>query len=106
MNLSSLPVVKLPLINLTTDPFDLLLVGLGLRMQQLSKTNAKFIELLHGRNFTLQLETKNGISRHFIIQDERSKWALVVLKSLISHYDLKTACLQSKPCLKAIQPRL
>ena len=75
MNLSSLPVVKLPLINLTTDPFDLLLVGLGLRMQQLSKTNAKFIELLHDRNFTLQLETKNGISRHFIIRNEQVKMA-------------------------------
>ena len=67
MNLSSLPVIKLPLINVSTDPFDLLLVALGLRMQQLSKTSPKFIELLHGRNFTLQLESKNGISRHFII---------------------------------------
>lgn len=73
MNLSSIPVIKLPLINVSTDPFDLLLVGLGLRMQQLSKTSPKFIELLHGRNFTLQLESKNGISRHFIIQDEQVK---------------------------------
>jgi ubiquinone biosynthesis protein UbiJ len=73
MNLSSLPVIKLPIINVSTDPFDLLLVGLGLRMQQLSKTSAKFIELLHGRHFTLQLESKNGISRHFIIQDGRVK---------------------------------
>ncbi|XID74946.1 SCP2 sterol-binding domain-containing protein [Alkanindiges sp. WGS2144] len=75
MKLSSLPVIKLPIINVSTDPFDLLLVALGLRMQQLSKTSAKFIELLHGRRFTLQLESKNGVSRHFIIADEQVKMA-------------------------------
>lgn len=71
--LSAIPVVKLPIINVSTDPFDVLLVALGLRMQQLSKTSPKFIELLHGRNFTLQLETKNGISRHFVIADGHVK---------------------------------
>ncbi len=70
-SLKSLPVIKLPIINVHTDPLDILLFVLGLRMQQLSKTNAKFIELLHGRQFTLQIESKDGIARHFIIQDEK-----------------------------------
>lgn len=71
LSLKSLPVVKLPIINVHTDPLDILLFALGLRMQQLSKTNAQFIELLHGRQFTLQIEAKDSIARHFIIQNEK-----------------------------------
>ena len=71
LSLKSLPVIKLPIINVHTDPLDILLFALGLRMQQLSKTNAQFIELLHGRQFTLQIEAKDSIARHFIIQDEK-----------------------------------
>lgn len=71
LSLKSLPVIKLPIINVHTDPLDILLFALGLRMQQLSKTNAQFIELLHGRQFALQIEAKDGIARHFIIQDEK-----------------------------------
>lgn len=71
--LKKLPVINVPVINVKTDPLDVLLVALGLRMQQLSKTNAKFIELLHGRQFTLQIETQDGISRHYLIANEKVK---------------------------------
>lgn len=71
--LEKLPVINVPVINVKTDPLDLLLVVLGLRMQQLSKTNAKFIELLHGRHFALQIESQDGISRHFLIENGKVK---------------------------------
>lgn len=69
--LDKLPILNIPVINVKTDPLDALLLVLGLRMQQLSKTSAQFIELLHGRQFTLQIEAQNGISRHFVIENEK-----------------------------------
>ncbi|HBG83914.1 MAG TPA: SCP-2 sterol transfer family protein, partial [Acinetobacter radioresistens] len=39
MKLSSIPVVHLPLVDLSTDPLDLLLMGLALRMKQLARTS-------------------------------------------------------------------
>ncbi len=69
-NLSQIPTIKLPLIDLTTNPFDLLLAGLGLRLQLLARTNAKFMGMIHGRNFTLQLGSNDGVARHFHIHDD------------------------------------
>lgn len=71
--LKKLPVINVPVVNVKTNPLDVLLVALGLRMQQLSKTNAKFIELLHGRQFALQIESQDGISRHFLIANGKVK---------------------------------
>ncbi len=51
MKLSSIPVLKLPLVDLSTDPLDLLVAGLALRMKQLARTSPKFIELVHERQF-------------------------------------------------------
>jgi hypothetical protein len=45
MKLSAIPVVKLPLVDVSTDPLDLLVAGLALRMKQLARTSPKFIEL-------------------------------------------------------------
>jgi hypothetical protein len=63
------PVVNLPIINLSTDPFDLLLAGLGLRMQQLARTSAPFMALIQNRDFTIQIESKDGIARHYKIKN-------------------------------------
>jgi hypothetical protein len=65
----NIPVVNLPLINLSTDPFDLLLAGLGLRMQQLARTSAPFMALLQNRDFTIQIESEDGIARHYKIKN-------------------------------------
>ena len=67
MKLSSIPVVKLPLIDVSTDPLDLLVAGLVLRMKQLSRTNPKFIELIHERQFRIQIGTDLGIARQIIV---------------------------------------
>ena len=64
-----IPVIKLPIVNLSTDPLDLLLAGLGLRMQQLAYTNPAFQALIDGRAFTLQIESQDGIARHYRIKD-------------------------------------
>ena len=69
MKLSSIPVVKLPLVDVSTDPLDLLVAGLALRMKQLARTSPKFIESIHERNFRIQIGTDLGIARQIIIQD-------------------------------------
>ena len=43
MKLSAIPVIKLPLVDVSTDPLDLLVAGLALRMKQLARTSPKFI---------------------------------------------------------------
>ena len=63
----AIPVVQLPLLNLSTHPFDLLLAGIGLRMMQLARTNRAFQALLVDRSFVMQIESKDGIARNFTI---------------------------------------
>ncbi|OUY09038.1 SCP-2 sterol transfer family protein [Acinetobacter populi] len=67
MKLSSLPVVKLPVVDVTTDPLDLLLAGLVLRMKQLARTSPKFIELIYDRKFRIEIGVENGIARQIVI---------------------------------------
>ena len=50
MKIPSIPVVKLPLVDVSTDPLDLLVAGLALRMKQLARTSPKFVELIHERH--------------------------------------------------------
>ena len=67
--LSSIPVLKLPLIDMSTDPLDLLVAGLALRMKQLARTSPKFIELVHGRQFRIQIGTDEGMARQIIVDN-------------------------------------
>lgn len=67
MNLSSIPVVKLPLLDVSTDPLDLAVAGIVLRMKQLAKTSPKFIELTHDRKVRIQISTQQGFARQIII---------------------------------------
>ena len=67
MKLSSIPVVKLPLVDVSTDPLDLLVAGLALRMKQQARTSPKFIELVHDRAFRIQIGTDLGVARQIII---------------------------------------
>ena len=67
MNLSSIPVLKLPIVDASTDPLDLLVLGLSLRMKQLARTSPKFIELIHDRQFRIQIGTDLGLARQIIV---------------------------------------
>ena len=69
MKLSSIPVVKLPLVDVSTDPLDLLVAGLALRMKQLARTSPKFIELIHERQFRIQIGTDLGVARQIIVNN-------------------------------------
>ena len=69
MKLSSLPVIKLPLVDVSTDPLDLFVSGVVLRMKQLSRTNPKFIELIYDRNFQIQIGTDEGFARQIIVKN-------------------------------------
>ena len=69
MKLSSIPVVKLPLVDVSTDPLDLLVAGLALRMKQLARTSPKFIELVHERQFRIQIGTDLGLARQIIVNN-------------------------------------
>ena len=63
----AIPVVQLPLLNLSTHPFDLLLAAIGVRMMQLAHTNKPFQALIADRHFVMQIESKDGIARNFTI---------------------------------------
>jgi hypothetical protein len=65
MKLSSIPVVKLPLVDVSTDPLDLLV----LRMKQLARTSPKFIELVHERQFRIQIGTDLGVARQILVNN-------------------------------------
>ena len=69
MKLSSSPVVKLPLVDVSTDPLDLLVAGLALRMKQLARTSPKFIELVHERQFRIQIGTDLGVARQILVNN-------------------------------------
>lgn len=69
MKLSSIPVIKLPIVDVTTDPLDLLVAGLALRMKQLSRTHPKFIELIHEKSIRLQIGTQSGFARQIVIHE-------------------------------------
>jgi len=66
-SIMAIPVVQLPLLNLSTHPFDLLLAGIGVRMMQLARTNKPFQALLVDRNFVMQIASLDGIARNFTI---------------------------------------
>ena len=69
MKFPSLPVVKLPLVDVSTDPLDLMIAGLVLRMKQLARTSPKFIELIHDRQFRIQIGTDLGMARQIIVNN-------------------------------------
>ncbi|AOA60038.1 SCP-2 sterol transfer family protein [Acinetobacter larvae] len=67
MKFPAIPVVKLPVIDASTDPLDLLVLGLALRMKQLARTSPKFIELIHDRQFRIQIGSADGAARQIIV---------------------------------------
>lgn len=62
-----LPVIKLPVVDVTTDPLDLLLAGLVLRMKQLARTSPRFVELAYDRKFRIEIGVEDGVKRQIII---------------------------------------
>lgn len=59
------------LTSIKSDPLDVLLFGVGLRLSQLAKSdNEKFKSLLQNRNFTIQLGSEaEGVARYFSVND-------------------------------------
>ena len=62
MKLSSIPVLKLPLVDLSTDPLDLLVAGLALRMKQLARTSPKLIWYMNASSVSRSEQMRNGTS--------------------------------------------
>lgn len=71
MKFPKLPVVKLPLVDVSTDPLDLLVSGLVLRMKQLARSNPKFIDLIQERQFRLEIATQQGMVRQIVVDHGR-----------------------------------
>lgn len=67
MKLSQLPVVNIPLVDVTTDPLDLLLTGLALRMKQLARTSPQFVELVYNKKFRIEIGVYDGMARQIIV---------------------------------------
>lgn len=70
---SKIPNINVPVINVHTNPLDVLLAVLGLRMMQLAHTSDDFAKLIEGKDFIFQIETQDGEARHFIIHDGKVK---------------------------------
>lgn len=64
--LNKIPAVPIPMTDLTTAPLDLVLAGVGLRMQQLARGNEAFKALLD-RKASLRIATVDGIGRTYQI---------------------------------------
>ena len=69
MKLSSIPVVKLPIVDASPDQLDLMVLGLALRMKQLARTSPKFVELTHDRQFRIQIGTDLGVARQILVNN-------------------------------------
>ena len=69
MKLSSIPVVKLPIVDASTDPLDLMVLGLALRKKQVARTSPKFVELTHDRQFRIQIGTDLGVARQILVNN-------------------------------------
>ena len=67
MKFPPLPVVKLPFVDVSTDPLDLLVSALVLRMKQMARRQPKFIELIQDRQFRLEIGTQNGMARQIVV---------------------------------------
>ncbi len=91
MKLSSIPVVKLPLVDVSTDPLDLLVAGLAVRMKQLARTSPKFIELVHDRAFRIQIGTDLGVLAKLLLIMVTSIQLLDHLKKLTLFCSLQIA---------------
>jgi hypothetical protein len=57
--------------------------GLALRMKQLARTSPKFIELVHDREFRIQIGTDLGLARQIIVNRGKIDTLRVILKKLI-----------------------
>ena len=51
--------------------FSMLLWALGLMMKKASKNNPDFKKKLVGKDFAFQIQTQGGITRHYIVKNER-----------------------------------
>lgn len=67
MKLSDLPSIRIKALDTTTDPLDLLVLGLALRMKQLSKTSTEFMALIEQQQFCLQIGHDGGIARQILV---------------------------------------
>lgn len=98
MKLSSLPVIKLPVVDVTTDPLDLLITGLVLRMKQLARTSPQFIELIYDRSFRIEIGTAQGVARQIIIDQGKVSTAANATQSA----DFKIQFVDSEYAVKTL----
>lgn len=67
----------IPLLNIQTDPLDILLAALGTRFNYLSRNqDADFINATQSKNLTLQFTSDNGVARFFWFDDGKFHHAL------------------------------
>lgn len=71
MKLTDLPIIQIPFLDVSSDPLDVLVMGLALRMKQLARTHAQFIELIYDRQFCLQIGNDAGLSRQILVDHGR-----------------------------------
>ena len=72
------------------DPLDLMVTGLALRMKQLARTSPKFIELVHERQFRIQIGTDLGMARQIIVNNGQIDTVSGDAEKPILFYSLRT----------------
>lgn len=71
MKLSDLPIIQIPFLDVSSDPLDVLVLGLALRMQQLARSNSQFKALIEDRQFCLQIGNNDGMARQILVSQGR-----------------------------------
>ena len=66
-DLANVPVVNIPLVDVSTDPLDLLVTGLALRMKQLARTNPQFVEMVYNKKFRIEMGVTDGLARQISV---------------------------------------
>lgn len=66
-DLANVPVVNIPLVDVSTDPLDLLVTGLALRMKQLARTNPQFVEMVYNKKFRIEMGVIDGLARQISV---------------------------------------
>ncbi|MFB2538238.1 MULTISPECIES: SCP-2 sterol transfer family protein [unclassified Acinetobacter] len=71
INFSRIPVIKLPILDMSTDPFELLLNAIIYRMKYLAKSNSRFQSLIQDRDFIMQIGVVDGVQYYVQVSQQQ-----------------------------------
>lgn len=71
MKLPQIPVIKLPVVDVTTDPLDMFVTALTWRMNYLVRHNPDFLPLIHERECSIHFANQQGLCYRLAVKQNR-----------------------------------